>query len=327
MSPISRQHLRRDRLRHQQRLHGVAGAVALGLGVVGDAHRHFRVGAVVDVDVAHAVEVLDHRDARLARQALDQLLAAARHDDVDVLAQRDQLADRGAVGGGDQLHRRSPAGPAAFSPACTHAAIARFEPSASEPPRRMQALPDFQAQRRGVGGHVGARFVDDADHAERHAHARHLDAGRPAHALRDRAHRVGERRHLLDAFGHLLDALRVQRQPVDEGRVAAGLLRLLRRPWRSPPGSPSRASGSRRHGGERAVLRGGIRARELARGGARAPTQLLACRSSPAWTAILMARRRGAAACSSRPSLANSSQGSSPLADALDRAVDARRRA
>ena len=34
--------------------------------------------------------------------------------------------------------------PAAFNPACTHLAITPFEASASEPPRRMQALPDLR---------------------------------------------------------------------------------------------------------------------------------------------------------------------------------------
>ncbi len=201
---MRRQHLRRDRFGDQQRLHGVAGAVALGLGVVGDAHRHLGVGAVVDVHVAHAVEVLDHRDARLARQALDQLLAAARHDDVDVLAHGDELAHRGAVGRVDQLDRGfRQAGrfqPGAHAIGDGAVRLERLRAAAQD-----AGVARLDAQRRRVGGHVGARFVDDADHAERHAHLRHLDAGRPRHALRDRADRIGQRRHLLDARGHLLD--------------------------------------------------------------------------------------------------------------------------
>jgi len=54
--------------------------------------------------VAVAVEVLDHRHARFGQQARNQALAAARDDDVDELAHGDQLADRGAVGGIDDLH-------------------------------------------------------------------------------------------------------------------------------------------------------------------------------------------------------------------------------
>ena len=91
---------------HQQRLHGVAGAQPLRLGVVGNANRLVDVRTLVDVDVANAVQMLDHRNARLAVDALDQALAPARHDHVDVLLHGDQFAHRGAVGGLDHLHGR-----------------------------------------------------------------------------------------------------------------------------------------------------------------------------------------------------------------------------
>ncbi len=50
--------------------------------------------------------------------------------------------------------------------------MAREEWKLSEPPRRIAALPARRHKPAGVGGHVGARFVDDADDAQRHAHAR-----------------------------------------------------------------------------------------------------------------------------------------------------------
>jgi hypothetical protein len=53
--------------------------------------------------VAHAVQVLDDGNACVARHALDETLAAARHDGVHVLVHRDQLAHRGAVGRGHEL--------------------------------------------------------------------------------------------------------------------------------------------------------------------------------------------------------------------------------
>jgi hypothetical protein len=58
----------------------------------------------VDVDMADAVQVLDHRDPRLAADPLDQPLAAARDDDVDKLGHGDHGPDRGAIGGRDHLH-------------------------------------------------------------------------------------------------------------------------------------------------------------------------------------------------------------------------------
>jgi hypothetical protein len=55
------------------------------------------------------------------------------------------------------------------------AAIAWLEWNASEPPRSTSRVAGFQAQRGGIGGYVRPRLVDDADHAERHAHAPDLD--------------------------------------------------------------------------------------------------------------------------------------------------------
>ena len=41
------------------------------------------VGGLVDIDVADAFEMREHRHARLGLHARDQALAAARHDHVD----------------------------------------------------------------------------------------------------------------------------------------------------------------------------------------------------------------------------------------------------
>ena len=55
--------------------------------------------------MAVAVEVLQDRHLGLARDTLDQALAAARDDEVDRFGRGDQVADRGAVGRRDELHR------------------------------------------------------------------------------------------------------------------------------------------------------------------------------------------------------------------------------
>ena len=229
------------------------------------------IGAVVDVDVADAVEVLDHRDARLARQALDQLLAAARDDDVDVIGERHERADRGAVGGVDQLH--AGLGQCRVAQAGAHAGSdgavgnERLRAAAQD-----AGVAGLDAQCRRVGGHVRPRFVDDAHHAERHAHACHLDAGGSAVAIRDRADRIGERRHRLDALGHLLDQRRVEREPVDESRVAALRVRQVLAVGRQDRrfARPDLARDRR----ERAILRRRVRSRQLARRGARRRAQL-----------------------------------------------------
>src|SRR3989304_437211 len=82
--------------------------------------------------------------------------------------------------------------PAARSPACTQAAIAWVERIASRPPPQNPRVAGFQAQPGGARRDVGARLVDDADHAERHAHPADLDAGRAVAHLADLADRVGQ---------------------------------------------------------------------------------------------------------------------------------------
>jgi hypothetical protein len=132
----------------------------------------------------------------------------------------------------------------------------------------------FHAQRRGVGGHVGAGLVDDADDADRHAHPRHFDAGRALDAPGDLPDGVGELRHLLDALGHLLDELRRQRQPVDECGVGAVF------PCLSDIGAVGGKNCLRagpdvlRHGGESAILLLGFGAGQRACGSARRAAQL-----------------------------------------------------
>src|SRR5690606_21927679 len=99
-----RQHALGDAGVHQQGFHGVAGRVALGLGVVGDANGLVEVGGDIDVDVADAVQVLDDRHTGVTADALDQALAAARHDHVHVFGHGDHGADGGAIGGAHHLH-------------------------------------------------------------------------------------------------------------------------------------------------------------------------------------------------------------------------------
>ena len=68
--------------------------------------RHVELGRLVDVDVADAFEMREHRHPRLRLHARDQALAAARHDDVDrAVEARQHHADRGAVARRHQLDR------------------------------------------------------------------------------------------------------------------------------------------------------------------------------------------------------------------------------
>ena len=98
----------------------------------------------VDIDVADAFEMREHRHARLGLHARDQALAAARHDHVDAAVQAGQhLADRGAVARRHQLDRILRQ--AGFAQAL-HQAVMDGAAGAetSEPPRRITALPAFR---------------------------------------------------------------------------------------------------------------------------------------------------------------------------------------
>ena len=105
--------------------------------------------------------------------------------------------------------------------------MARLECALSEPPRRMAALPDFRHSAPGIAGHVGPALIDDADDAERHAHARDVEAVGPR-PLRDRgADGIGQRGYVLDSARHALDAISIQREAIEHrARQALGARRL-----------------------------------------------------------------------------------------------------
>ena len=216
-----RQHGRRDRAGDEQRLHRVARAVAVRLRVHRDGQRLGDVRLRVDVDVADAVQVLDHRDGGFLHQARDEALAAARDDDVHEFRHRDQGADGGAVGRLDDLHAvlRQAGAAQAFGHERRERAVAvdGFRTAAQD--GGVAAL-DAQAGR--VDRHVRASFVDDADHAQRHAHAAHLDARRAEFQVGDLADRVGQRDDLAQAVHHRGDRLVGQREAVQQRRLQAG---------------------------------------------------------------------------------------------------------
>ena len=168
----------------------------------------------------------EHRHARFLLHARDQALAAARHDHVDGAVEAgEHHADRGAVARRHELDRvRRQAGFAQpGDDRVVDGAVGALALGAAAQDRGVAGL---EAERGGVGGHVGPALVDDADDAERHAHALDRHAVRPRPALGDLADRIGEVADHLDAVGHGGDALVVEREPVEEGGVGAVALGL-----------------------------------------------------------------------------------------------------
>ena len=203
-APRNRHRADRDHDRHQvrrragavdeQRLGGAADAGAAHLGVERDGARHAHVGVAIDIHVAVAFEVSDHRHARLLLHPRHQTLAAARHDDVEILAHPGKhVADCGPIGGGHELdaRRRQPRRLEPLRQAGIHRGVGMPALGAAAQDHCVARL---QAQRAGIRGHVGTTLVDDADDTERHharagSSARSAAATRPSRARSDRAAR------------------------------------------------------------------------------------------------------------------------------------------
>ncbi len=96
---------------HQQGLGGAADAGTPQLGIQHDAARHRQVRIPVHVHVAVALQMADHRHARLLLHSRHQALAAAGHEHIDEFGHPGQhQADRGTIGGRHQLDARLRAG-------------------------------------------------------------------------------------------------------------------------------------------------------------------------------------------------------------------------
>ena len=222
----------------------------------------------VDIDVAHAVEMLDHRHFRFARDALDEALAAARHDDVDVLVVGDEMSDRRTVGRRDDLH--GVLGQSGGAKAAMHAGgdglIAADRLGAAAQDRRIAGL---EAQPGGIRRHVRPRFVDDADHTQRHAHPSDLDPGGPVLEIGDLADGIGQRGDGFETRRHRVDRVGVERQPVDERGVMAGGRRGgdVLGVRRDQGGDVLADSGRHRH--QCRILGARARPRDVTRGGTR----------------------------------------------------------
>jgi len=90
----------------QQRLGRAADAGAAQFGVEQDLARHGEIGLRIDIDMAVAVEMGEDRHTRLALDAGDEALAAARHDDIDGAAEPgEDFAHRGPVARRHKLDR------------------------------------------------------------------------------------------------------------------------------------------------------------------------------------------------------------------------------
>ena len=207
-----------DALRHQQSFHGVAGAVSMGLGVDGDAQCLVDVSLVVDIDMAVAIQMLDHGHAGIGADALDQGLAAAGHDHIHVFWHGDEPPHCRTVCCGHNLYRMF-RNLGSLQPGADAAGDSLIGVQRLRTPAQNHGIAGFQTQTGGLAGHIRTRLVDDSHHAQGHTHLAHLNAGRAETQVGDGAHRVFQRGNLQQAFDHAVDACGGQRQSVEHGRV------------------------------------------------------------------------------------------------------------
>ena len=252
---------------HQNGFRGAADAGPTHLGVQGHRASLGQVGGGVNVGVADALQVLEQRHPAFGGDTLDQRLAAARHDDIDKFAQPQQRADGFAVAGGHHLAGigRQAGGVQAVLDAAQNGAggAQAFRAAAQN-----DGVAGLQAQGGGVGGDVGAAFIDHADDAQRHPHAGDAQTVGAIPCGQFGADRVGQSGHLTQPLGHGGDALVGQAQTVDQGRgqaVGLGLRDVLGVGGLDGVDLGHQGVGG---GGQDRILGGRGRGRQHARGGA-----------------------------------------------------------
>ena len=201
----------------QQRLGRAADAGAAHLGVEHDRLRHLEIGGAIDIDMADAFEMREHRHARFVLHARDKALAAARHDHVDAAVKPAQhLADRGAVAGRHQLDRLFRQAGLAQALRPGRRGSRAQERKLSEPPRRITALPALRHSAPASAVTFG-RLSKITPMTPSGVRTRSMFRPLGRSQLGDR--RRPDRRGCgdFDAVGHRLDARLRQRQPVEEG--------------------------------------------------------------------------------------------------------------
>ena len=179
--------------------------------------------------MAVAIQMLDDRHLGIAADALDQALAATGNDDVHIVGHGNQLAHGLAVGRTHQLH-------AVFGQAGLLQCLCH------QPGQRLVGIDGFRttAQDTGIAaldreagrfnGHIGAAFVNHAEHAQGHAHLPHTNTGGLLPEADDLADHIGHGGQLLATQGAGLQHLGSQAQAVDHGLgqpIGHGTLQIL----------------------------------------------------------------------------------------------------
>ena len=200
---------------HQRCIERIAHCGALHLRVENDLQRRIQIGGVVHEQVANADAARDDGNAAVFAAELVQTRAAARDDHIHVFVQLQQFGHARPIGVVDELHGFSRQ--AGFLQRLLNdghqraIGVQRLAAAAQD-----DGIACFQRQPGHVHRDVGARFVDHAQHAQRHALLVDLQTVGQGGRLEDLAHRIGQRGDIALIGGDALQPRFVQQQPIDQ---------------------------------------------------------------------------------------------------------------
>ncbi|MNL07213.1 hypothetical protein D3C87_1278830 [compost metagenome] len=157
------------------------------------------------------------RHARLGLDAGHQGLAATGHDDVHIAIEPlEHFAHGGPVGGGHQLYAFDrQAGQMQPVEQAINDGAGGMETVAAA--AQDDGIARFDAERAGIGRHIGPAFEDDADDAQRRAHALDMEPIGPVPFGNHRADGIGQLGNGLHRFDNAVDARIGQQQAIEKG--------------------------------------------------------------------------------------------------------------
>ncbi|GBD28409.1 hypothetical protein HRbin31_00425 [bacterium HR31] len=207
------QEVGRDGLVDEHLLQRVAGGRPLGLGVHRDADRHLQVRAFVHVQVVDTPGVRQDGHPRVLLDEADELLPAARDEDVHVAREAAHLHHRLAVCVGDELHRvlrkagflQRPTEQRHQGPVAAQGLL---------PAPQENGVAGLHRQAAGFHSGAGPCLIHHPDDAQGHPHPPHAQAVGPDGQRLDLTHRVWHVGHLPQAFHQVVPDPLVQPQPV-----------------------------------------------------------------------------------------------------------------
>ena len=219
--------------------------------------------------------MFDHGHLAALGHRTDKALASAGHAKVDILRKRKKGGNGFAVGGGNDLDGVDREAGQRFDGGVEHDAgdglVGVDGLLAAAEDRRVAAL---EAETRGVGRHVGARFVDDDDDADGDGEFPQYQSVGADPFVEQFAGRIGQGGHFTESAGHGGDAFVVQVQAIEHRGAETGLRAVLHVDGvGSLDGRTARFDGVG-HGQQGPVLVGRAQSGESARGGFRLPAKL-----------------------------------------------------